>query len=96
MKITYKTIFIAILSLLLLFAPVLPAFAEVAGPTSVHIDRWVNGKVAHNIGYVKVDSLEYWVTRYDGRCWGWNGGVNLTGKSEYNCKPAGTFMKGKD
>lgn len=25
-----------------------------------------------------------------------NGGSNLTGKSQYNCKPAGTFMKGKD
>lgn len=62
-----------------------------------HVGIYIgNGMVAHNIGYVKVDSLEYWVTRYDGRCWGWNGGVNLTGKTEYNCKPAGTFMQGKD
>lgn len=62
-----------------------------------HVGIYIgDGKVAHNIGYVKVDTLEYWVTRYDGRCWGWNGGVNLTGKAEYNCKASGTFMKGKD
>ncbi len=61
-----------------------------------HVGIYIgNGQVAHNIGYLKIDSLEYWVTRYDGQCWGWNGGVNLSGKPEYNCKAAGTFMRGR-
>ncbi len=62
-----------------------------------HVGIYIgNGMVAHNIGYVKVQSLESWVKTYNGQCWGWNGGVNLTGKSQYNCKPAGYFMHGKD
>ncbi len=62
-----------------------------------HVGIYIgNGMVAHNIGYVKVQSLESWLNTYNGQCWGWNGGVNLTGNSKYNCEAAGTFMKGKD
>ena len=62
-----------------------------------HVGIYIgNGKIAHNIGYVKIQSLESWVKTYNGQCWGWNGGNNLSGKSQYKCKPAGTFMRGKD
>ena len=62
-----------------------------------HVGIYIgNGKVAHNIGYVKIQSLESWVNTYNGVCWGWNGGNNLTGDSTYKCQPAGTFMHGKD
>lgn len=62
-----------------------------------HVGIYIgNGQVAHNIGYCKVQSLESWVKTYNGQCWGWNGGKNLTGNSKYNCKPAKTFMVGKD
>ena len=62
-----------------------------------HVGIYIsNGMVAHNIGYVKVESLERWVKTYNGQCWGWNGAYNLSGNSAYNCKPAGTFMRGKD
>lgn len=61
-----------------------------------HVGIYIgDGKVAHNIGYIKIDTLKYWVNRYDGRCWGWENGQNLTGNSKYNCQPKGTFMKGK-
>lgn len=62
-----------------------------------HVGIYIgNGMVAHNIGYLKVESLERWVKTYNGQCWGWNGGYNLSGNSAYNCKPAGTFMQGRD
>ncbi len=62
-----------------------------------HVGIYIgDGKVAHNIGYLKIQSLESWVNTYNGQCWGWNGGSNLTGKSEYNCAAPGTFMYGKD
>lgn len=62
-----------------------------------HVGIYIGGgMVAHNIGYVKVQSLESWVNTYNGRCWGWNGAQNLTGNAKYNCKPYGTFMMGKD
>lgn len=63
------------------------------GHTGIYIG---NGMVAHNIGYRKIEPLEKWVNTYNGVCWGWHGGYNLTGNSAYNCKPAGTFMHGKD
>lgn len=61
-----------------------------------HVGIYIgNGLVAHNIGYLKIDSLETWVRAYDGVCWGWNGAQNLTGNSDYDCKPRGTFMRGR-
>lgn len=61
-----------------------------------HVGIYIgDGLVAHNIGYLKIDTLEYWVEHYNGKCWGWNGGYNLTGKSIYNCKSYGSFMVGK-
>lgn len=62
-----------------------------------HVGIYIgNGKVAHNIGYVKIQSLESWVNTYNGQCWGWNGGNNLSSNSQYKCAPAGTYMHGKD
>ena len=62
-----------------------------------HVGIYIgDGKVAHNIGHLKIQSLESWVNTYNGQCWGWNGGNNLTGNSKYNCKSSGTYMKGKD
>lgn len=66
--------------------------SSVYGHVGIYIG---NGKVAHNVGYVKIDTLEDWIKLYDGQCWGWNGGYNLTGKSIYNCKRYGTYMVAK-
>ena len=41
--------------------------------------------VAHNIGGVKIESLDSWVKNYKGVCWGWDNGKNLSGNSKYNC-----------
>lgn len=61
-----------------------------------HVGIYIgDGKVAHNVGYIKIDTLEYWIQHYNGQCWGWNGGYNLTGNSLYNCKSYGSFMTGK-
>ena len=46
MKTTYKTIFIAFLSLLLLFSTLIPAFAAENVENLPHIAHWVNGKAA--------------------------------------------------
>lgn len=44
-----------------------------------HVGIYIgDGDVAHNVGGVRVDSLENWIRTYDGVCWGWNG-VDLTG-----------------
>lgn len=52
-----------------------------------HVGIYIgNGNVIHNLdGYVKMQSLESWVKSYNGRCWGWENGQNLTGNSEYDC-----------
>lgn len=47
-----------------------------AGHVGIYIG---NGQVAHNIGYVEIDDLTDWIKKYDGMCWGWNGGIDLTG-----------------
>ena len=51
-----------------------------------HVGIYIgNGDVAHNIGklnepgVIKIDSLDDWIEEYDGICWGWNGGTDLTG-----------------
>lgn len=49
-----------------------------AGHVGIYIG---NGQVAHNIGYVEIDDLTDWIKKYDGICWGWNGGIDLTGGS---------------
>ena len=43
-----------------------------------------NGQV-HNLGGVVIDDLDDWIKKYDGICWGWNGGTDLTGGS-YPCQ----------
>lgn len=44
-----------------------------------HIGIYVgDGKVCHNIGSIAVDSLETWIETYDGFCWGWLYGKDLT------------------
>lgn len=47
-----------------------------AGHVGIYIG---DGLVAHNIGYLKIDDLQDWIKKYDGMCWGWNGGIDLTG-----------------
>ena len=51
-----------------------------------HVGIYIgNGNVAHNIGklnepgVIKIDSLDEWIEEYNGVCWGWNGGTDLTG-----------------
>lgn len=53
-----------------------------AGHVGIYIG---NGMVAHNIGGVKVETLESWVSSYKGICWGWENGKNLSGNPKYNC-----------
>lgn len=52
-----------------------------------HVGIYIGGgNVIHNLdGYVKTQSLESWVKQYNGRCWGWENGQNLTGNAIYNC-----------
>ena len=51
-----------------------------------HVGIYIgNGMVAHNIGGVKVESLNDWVRIYKGVCWGWENGKNLSGNPKYNC-----------
>ena len=51
-----------------------------------HVGIYIGeGLVAHNVGYVKIDDLETWIDTFDGACWGWNGGIDLTGVN-YPCK----------
>lgn len=43
-----------------------------------HVGIYIgNGKVAHNIGYVKVETLEDWIKTYKGFCWGWENNKQL-------------------
>ena len=37
-----------------------------------------NGLVYHNANGARADSLEAWIQTYDGFCWGWPGGIDLT------------------
>lgn len=52
-----------------------------------HVGIYIgNGNVIHNLdGYVKTQSLESWVKQYNGKCWGWENGKNLTDNPIYNC-----------
>jgi len=52
-----------------------------------HVGIYIgNGNVIHNLdGYVKTQSLESWVKQYNGKCWGWENGKNLTENPIYNC-----------
>ncbi|MBO5494509.1 MAG: C40 family peptidase [Eubacterium sp.] len=51
-----------------------------------HVGIYIgNGMVAHNIGGVKIETLEHWVQYYKGVCWGWENGKNLSGSPKYNC-----------
>lgn len=52
-----------------------------------HVGIYIgNGMVAHNVGGVKFDTLEDWIDKYTGVCWGWNGGTDITG-GLYPCNP---------
>ena len=51
-----------------------------------HVGIYIGGgMVAHNIGGVKIESLDSWVKNYKGVCWGWENGKNLSGNPKYNC-----------
>lgn len=52
-----------------------------------HVGIYIgDGQVIHNLdGYVKTESLESWVRSYNGVCWGWENGQNLTGDTQYDC-----------
>ncbi len=51
-----------------------------------HVGIYIgNGMVAHNIGGVKIETLNNWVNNYKGVCWGWENGKNLSGNPKYNC-----------
>lgn len=59
----------------------IPVGATVYGYSSSqygHVGIYIgNGMVAHNIGYVKVQSLESWIEQYKGFCWGWENGNDI-------------------
>lgn len=51
-----------------------------------HVGIYIgDGMVAHNIGSLKIDDLDFWVRWYTGVCWGWNGGKDLTDTGSYPC-----------
>lgn len=52
-----------------------------------HVGIYIgNGKVIHNIGYVKIESLSEWAKKYHFQSWGWENGKNLSGNPKYNSK----------
>lgn len=59
----------------------IPIGATVYGYSSSqygHVGIYIgNGKVAHNIGGVVVQSLDSWVEQYKGFCWGWENNKQL-------------------
>ncbi len=59
----------------------IPVGAAVYGHSKTrfgHVGIYIgNNQVCHNIGVVRIDSLENWLKDYDGFCWGWPGGVDL-------------------
>ena len=61
---------------------IVPPGAAVYGYSSSkygHVGIYVGGGlVYHNIGGVAVDNLADWVQRYNGFCWGWQAGTDLT------------------
>lgn len=60
----------------------IPVGAAVYGHSSSkygHVGIYVgNNQVYHNVGGVQVDSLEDWIANYQGFCWGWIGGTDLS------------------
>lgn len=62
----------------------IPLGATVYGYSSSiygHVGIYIgDGIVAHNVGGISFDDLDYWISKYKGVCWGWNG-VDLTGGS---------------
>lgn len=61
---------------------VIPPGAAVYGYSGTkygHVGIYVgNGLVYHNRGGVAVDTLSNWIQIYDGFCWGWEAGTDLT------------------
>lgn len=59
----------------------IPVGATVYGYSSSqygHVGIYIgNGMVAHNIGEIKIQSLESWVKNYKGFAWGWENGNTL-------------------
>ena len=59
----------------------IPVGATVYGYSSSkygHVGIYIgNGMVAHNIGEIKIQSLESWVKTYKGFAWGWENGKKL-------------------
>lgn len=59
----------------------IPVGATVYGYSSSkygHVGIYIgNGMVAHNIGEIKIQSLESWVKTYKGFAWGWENGKEL-------------------
>lgn len=58
----------------------IPVGATVYGYSSSqygHVGIYIgNGMVAHNIGEIKIQSLESWIKTYKGFAWGWENGKN--------------------
>ena len=56
----------------------IPVGATVYGYSSSkygHVGIYIgNGMVAHNIGEIKIQSLESWIKTYKGFAWGWENG----------------------
>lgn len=59
----------------------IPVGATVYGYSSSqygHVGIYIgNGMVVHNIGEIKIQSLESWIKTYKGFAWGWENGKNL-------------------
>lgn len=59
----------------------IPVGATVYGYSSSkygHVGIYIgNGMVAHNIGEIKIQSLESWIKTYKGFVWGWENDIAL-------------------
>lgn len=43
-----------------------------------HVGIYIgNGMVAHNIGYIKIETIEDWIKTYKGFAWGWENNMSL-------------------
>lgn len=51
-----------------------------------HVGIYIgNGQVIHNLsGCVKIQSLQSWINSFNGVCWGWENGINLSGDPQFD------------
>lgn len=55
------------------------SYATCNGHEAGHVGIYIgNGQVASNIGGIKIESLDSWISTYGWKGWGWNGGTDYS------------------